>query len=897
MIQIEFQINYRTHGDEMIYLTGSIPELGNDDKQQALPMQFNGNGNWVATLEFDHSDIWFQYNYIVKNNDTIIDNEWGTPRSFISNDTNEYYRLCDHWQTIPPNNPFFSSAFTEHLFARSGVKKSSPESNAYRRSLTFKVSAPTVRPEQTLAVLGNHPALGNWQPKKAISLNSEHLPEWSITVDITDCPSSYLEFKFVLIDSKTEQLIAWEPGGNRTFDTGIVYLREAIIISGLQFQDPLPQWKGAGVAIPVFSLRTKESFGIGEFNDLKKLADWADLTGQKIIQILPVNDTTMNHSWHDSYPYNANSIFALHPIYLNPEKIGTLKSKRRVTYFEKKKVELNDLSEINYEAVSQVKWEYFREIFKQEGEKTLTSVEFKVFFESNKEWLIPYGAFCYLRDKNGTPDFKLWHNYANFNPRNITNLSCCRSVAYPAIALHYYLQFHLHLQLHEAVEYTHKQGIILKGDIPIGISPTSVEAWTEPNLFNMNGQAGAPPDAFSTNGQNWGFPTYNWKAMESDEYRWWTRRFRKMADYFDAYRIDHILGFFRIWEVPSNAVHGLLGHFSPALPLSIKEIAESGFRFNEKQTTPYIREYMLKEIFGEYANEVKALHLNNKNIDEYTLKPEVDTQKKVQAKFAGKNDNKSICIRDGLYALISDVLFLYDPLDSDKFHPRISAQYTFAYKSLNEHDKWCFNHLYDEFFYHRHNDFWKNQAMKKLPSLISATSMLVCAEDLGMIPSCVKQVIEDLQILSLEIQRMPKDNNMEFACTDRYPYLSVATTSTHDMSTLRDWWEEERDRTQRYYNQILGKYGSAPESGEPDICESIIENHLWSPAMLVILPLQDWLSIDTKLRRDKPKDERINIPSNPRHYWQYRMHMNLEDLIKSNNLNKHIKEMIAKTGR
>ncbi len=718
-----------------------------------------------------------------------------------------------------------------------------------------------------------------------------------MTIDLTNCNTTYLEYKFVLINSKTGQLINWEPGANRTFDTGIIYLRESIILSGLQFRDPLPGWKGAGVAIPVFSLRTKESFGIGEFNDLKKLADWTAITGQKIIQILPINDTTMNHNWHDSYPYNTNSIFALHPIYLNPFKIGILKNKRRVAYFEKKKAELNDLNAINYEAVSQVKWEYFHEIFRQEGEKTLATSEFKVFFESNKEWLIPYGAYCYLRDKNETPDFRLWHNYTNFNPRNITNLSCCRSVAYPAIALHYFLQFHLHLQLQEAVEYIHKQGVVLKGDIPIGISPTSVEAWTEPHYFNMDGQAGAPPDDFSVNGQNWGFPTYNWDNMGNDGYRWWICRFRKMADYFDAYRIDHILGFFRIWEVPVNAVHGLLGHFSPALPLSTTEIERWGLQFNTKLVTPYIREYMLEEIFGEYSAEVMTLFLIHKTDDEFILKPEVDTQKKAQTKFAGKNDKKSNCIRDGLYTLISEVLFLADPKDNDKFHPRISAQFSFIYRSLNEHDKWCFNRLYDDFFYHRHNDFWRILAMKKLPSLISATSMLVCAEDLGMIPACVKKVIEDLQILSLEIQRMPKDNNMEFASTDLYPYLSVATTSTHDMSTLRGWWKEERDRTQRYYNNILGMHGDAPQSGESEICKNIIENHLYSPAMLVILPIQDWLSIDATLRRNNPGDERINIPSNPRHYWQYRLHLNLEDLIDSTDFNNRIKDMICKTGR
>ncbi len=897
MIQIEFQVNYRTKGDEKVYLTGSIPELGNGDKQHAVLMHYSGNGNWSYDIETRKADLSFTYGYIIKAGQKIIREEWGKQRHFLVNETNEYYRLCDHWQAIPPNNPFFSSAFTQHLFARGKNNNASGEPKIYRKSLTLKVYAPTVQPQYKLAILGNDPVLGNWKPDKAIMLNDASFPEWEICIDMANCKTNYLEYKFVLIDSETQQLVAWESGANRHFNTEIIYLREAIIVSGLLFENPLAGWKGAGVAIPVFSLRTNDSFGIGEFDDLRKLADWATLTGQKIIQILPINDTTMLHTWEDSYPYNANSIFALHPIYLNPEKIGILKNKKKMAYFSQKRSNLNQLKEIDYEAVSKTKWEYFREIFKQEGDKTLKSEDFLNFFNDNKEWLIPYGAFCYLRDKNGTPDFTQWHNYAYFNPRNITNLTCCQSVAYPAIALHYFLQYHLHLQLTEAVQYVHDKGLVLKGDIPIGISRNSVEAWKESHYFNMNGQTGAPPDDFAVNGQNWGFPTYNWEAMEKDNFQWWRRRFGKMADYFDAYRIDHVLGFFRIWEVPAEAVHGLLGHFSPALPLSADEIKHYGLHFHEWMTRPYIHDHVIRGIFGEYTNEVMSLYLDHKSHDKWALKPEFATQKKVENRFKGIKDENSLFIRDGLYALISEILFVYDPKEPDKVHPRISAQFTYAYQALNDHEKWCFNRLYDDFYYHRHNEFWHNQAMQKLPALISSTAMLVCAEDLGMIPSCVPQVLEELQILSLEIQRMPKDHRFEFGNTNQYPYRSVATTSTHDMTTIRGWWEEDYAKTQQYYNAILGKHGQAPHHADPYICENIIENHLWSPAMLVILPFQDWLSIDEKLRRADANEERINIPANPRHYWRYRMHLTLEELINSHHLNQHILRLILQSGR
>lgn len=134
--------------------------------------------------------------------------------------------------------------------------------------------------------------------------------------------------------------------------------------------------------------------------------------------------------------------------------------------------------------------------------------------------------------------------------------------------------------------------------------------------------------------------------------------------------------------------------------------------------------------------------------------------------------------------------------------------------------------------------------MKKLPQLTQSTRMLVCGEDLGMIPDCVAWVMNDLRILSLEIQRMPKDPKQEFGHTDWYPYRSVCTISTHDMSTLRGWWEEDFQQTQRYYNTMLGHYGAAPATATPELCEEVVRNHLHSNSILCILSLQDWMSMD-----------------------------------------------------
>ncbi|MFZ4455619.1 MAG: 4-alpha-glucanotransferase [Bacteroidales bacterium] len=894
MTHIEFNINYQTKWGEEIYLIGSIPELGNNDVKQAVSMKHSGNGNWNASIQLEKLPTDFAYSYFVKENESLISHEWGKPRVFTSTEQ-ESFMLYDQWQSLPPNNPFFSSAFTDCIFNRD-LNKTIAVKN-YKQSFTIKVYAPTVPPHLTLGVIGNCPELGNWSQDKALKLTSANFPEWQISINGNKLPP-VVEYKFVLIETESNKIIGWEWSENRTLRVGKLKKNESVIVSGLHFNNPLQNWKGAGVAIPVFSLKSNESFGIGDFADIKKLVDWTVATGQRIIQILPINDTTMNHTWQDSYPYNSNSIFALHPVYLNPFKIGQLKDNKVMNEFIIESKILNALTEIDYEAVTKLKWSYFREIFKQDGLKTAKNTDFKAFVEANKDWLLPYAAFCYLRDKHNTPDYRLWPTHSTYRYEIVEELLNPKSESFGEVSIHIFLQYHLDKQLRESIAYAHSKQVILKGDIPIGISPTSVEAWTEPHYFNMNGQAGAPPDDFSVNGQNWGFPTYNWSEMEKDDYEWWKRRFRKMADYFDAYRIDHVLGFFRIWEVPTDAVHGLLGHFTPALPMPISEIESYGFNFNEyRHTRPYIYDHTLHQIFGGYFTEVVGQYLLSKGNFEYELKKEYDTQQKIKICFEGKTDSKSELIKEGLYSLVSDVLFVSDPIELGKYHPRISAQHSFSFQALSDYEKESFNRLYNDFYYNRHNDFWYQQSMKKLPRLISSTSMLVCAEDLGMIPKCVPAVMDQLQILSLEIQRMPKDERVEFGQTDYYPYLSVSTSSTHDMSTLRGWWEENRDKTQRYYNQMLGRQGSAPLFCEPDICENIVRNHLWSPSMLVILPFQDWLAMDGTIRRAQPNDERINIPSNSRHYWRYRMHISLEELLLQYDFNEKMKNIIIQSRR
>ena len=887
---VSFNIEYRTSWGEEVRIAGLLPE--------SIPMHTTDGIYWTADVELEvpKEGMTINYSYQIEQNQIIIRKEWDSfpRRLFLSGNSKKKYQIKDCWKNIPEQLYYYSSAFTEALLAHPDRAEIPP---CHRKGLVIKAYAPRINKDYCLAICGNQKALGNWDPDKAIPMSDANFPEWQIELDASKLKFP-LEYKFILYHKEEKKADCWENNPNRYLADPELKTNETLVISDRYAYFDIPVWKGAGIAIPVFSLKSENSFGVGDFGDLKRMIDWAVSTQQKVIQILPINDTTMTHAWTDSYPYNSISIYAFHPMYADIKQMGTLKDKSAAAKFNKKQKELNGLPAMDYEAVNQTKWEYFRLIFKQEGEKVLASGEFGEFFNANKEWLQPYAVFSYLRDAFQTPNFREWPRHSVYNAQDIEKMCRPESVDYPHIALYYYIQFHLHLQLVAATKYAREHGVVLKGDIPIGISRNSVEAWTEPYYFNLNGQAGAPPDDFSVNGQNWGFPTYNWDVMEKDGYRWWMKRFQKMSEYFDAYRIDHILGFFRIWEIPMHAVHGLLGQFIPSIPMSREEIESYGLPFRKEYLIPYIHESFLGQVFGPHTDYVKQTFLLPAEAPGiYHMKPEFATQREVESFFAGKNDENSLWIRDGLYTLISDVLFVPDTKEKDKYHPRIGIQRDFIFRSLNEQEQNAFNRLYDQYYYHRHNEFWRQQAMKKLPQLTQSTRMLVCGEDLGMIPDCVSSVMNDLRILSLEIQRMPKNPMYEFGYLNEYPYRSVCTISTHDMSTLRGWWEEDYLQTQRYYNTMLGHYGTAPTVATPDLCEEVVRNHLKSNSILCILSLQDWLSIDGKWRNPNVQEERINVPSNPRNYWRYRMHLTLEQLMKAEELNDKIRELIKYTGR
>lgn len=874
-------------------------------EERKLLMQRDKGNHWYLEMEFSGARPFsLKYHYSWQLDERIQIPEENRRRIFKWRPGMPgIFYLMDSWnnpsevQNTLLKSPFSKAFLHEKLHEKLKSQKPSPAAFTHK----FSVLVPLLEQGKSLCLLGNHSSLKHWDTRHPVLMKQEG-NKWFAEVNIVHDENVPVEYKYGIYDNETRSFLTYEEGENRKFLLKKEKEPSCTLITDNFCRFLTHSWRGGGVSIPVFSLRSRESVGIGEFTDIKLLADWAEKTGLKILQLLPINDTTATKTWRDSYPYAAISAFALNPVYINLKKSGVFPAKHP---FEKKynkaKERLNLLAEIDYESVLDFKWRYLKALYKIRKEEFLENKKFKNFFKQNKSWLQPYAVFCYLRDKFSTADYSRFGEFSVFDEERINHFSSEKQSWFDQIAIHYFIQFHLHLQLEDAVKYAHKKGIALKGDIPIGIYRYSVDAWMNPGQYSLDMQAGAPPDSFAVKGQNWKFPTYNWEVMASDGFSWWKNRLNHLSLYFDAIRFDHILGFFRIWQIPSDQVEGIMGYFAPSKPFSLSELEERGIAFDESRfCDPVITFQMLGEYFNHDASEVKKIFLQETDEENYKLKSEFSTQRQIEIFFKEKDKvGKALpgYWKQGLFDFISNVLFFRADKEKALFHPRFGMMETVSFLKLPGEQKLKLRRLHDDYFYQRHEKLWKEEALRKLPSLKENTDMLVCGEDLGMMPQSVPETMQFLGLLSLEVQRMPKQWGREFMDIAGVPYLSVITTGTHDMSTLRSWWEEDKARTQRFYNDVMHHYGTAPYFCEPWVVKEILLQHFRSNAMLAIIPMQDFLGISGAIRRENPHDERINIPANPEHYWRYRMHLSLEQILANDELNDAIREITYSSGR
>ncbi|MDO9559710.1 MAG: 4-alpha-glucanotransferase [Syntrophales bacterium] len=911
-MKIIFSLPFQTTYSQNVLIVGSTPELGQWEADRGLRMRYHAGGVWQADIKFSEEEREpFAYRYAIEDrNAGIIRFEGGGNRRFAPRDYrgSATVEQRDFWH--PPVDPeaiFATAPFRRVIFRRPQIDQIGvfPDREATGISVRLYVPAPRVAPGQSVYCAGNIPALGLWNPEKALPLHDSGYPDWHVDFHVRRVEIPF-QYKYFITDSE-KKTIFWESGDNRRLSDHNSFIDEEnrmIVVSDYAFKSSTAHWKGAGLAIPVFSLRTAKGLGVGEFPDLKLLADWAKQMGLQMIQLLPVNDTSVCMNWSDAYPYSTLSVFALHPLYLNLQAIEGL-SASLIREIDAAAEQLNRKSVVDYEAVMSAKMGFLKRIFARQARSFLASVAFQAFLMEHTDWLKPYAAFCHLRDLHGTSDYRNWGKFSRMTPAAIDQLTDPGAPHARKLAFYYFLQYHLHHQLLAASQYARDCGVVLKGDIPIGVDKMSVETWLHPEWFRMDKSAGAPPDDFAIEGQNWGFPTYDWEAMAADGYTWWKRRLLHLSRYFVAIRLDHVIGFFRIWEIPGDAVTALRGRFNPAIPLSRNELEDAGIKNVDVLCEVPITVDFLENVFGARTEEVIREYLEPSTTGRYRLRPEFDAQNKVAARFSShmhdtedRMDEHHALLR-GLFRLHDDVILIPDkPGDRDYFHPRIALDLTWAFQTLDGQTQAVLRRFYEDYYFERQEYFWARDAGEKLSALKSATDMLICGEDLGMVPRCVAGVMENLGLLGLCIQRMPADPRIVLAVPDSYPYLSVASPSSHDMPTIRGWWEEaDRAVVQICYSEILGHSGVAPKACEPWICREMVVLHLNSSSMWAVFPVQDILGMSADLRRPDPREERINEPADANHRWNFRLHLTLETLLQQQSFNAEVREMVSVSSR
>lgn len=882
-MKLLFNLSFHTKMGENLQLV--ILETGKTQKK--YPMTYSDNGIWITELDFYDKNI--HYKYQVTNNEGMVLNEELKGHNLNFPHNIKEYKIFDTW-----NKKNYPENYLNNKILQNKLSGFKPEKESLLKKHThlFRIEAPLYRQNWRMVILGNVNALGNWEYLKTHPMKQTSFGIWEAAVTIPE--NNFIQYKYGIMDETSGNIINIETGENRyafpNTDNNILHIKSDHFY-GFKSHE---MYHAAGVAVPIFALRSEKGFGVGEFSDLKELANWAKETNLGMIQILPINDTTANYTWTDSYPYAAISVYALHPQYLSIENLEFSLEHKLQKEFEIKKQELNNLKLIDYEKVISQKWKFINSIFKNNKEKILKDRNFKKFIKANQSWLHPYAAFCVLRDKYKTPNFNNWKTHKNYIAGKIAPIFKDKHRDFEKAMIHCWVQYQLHLQLKDAVDYLHQLGISLKGDLPIGIYRYSVEAWKEPELFGMGFQAGAPPDQFTESGQNWEFPTYNWEAMKKDGYIWWKNRFKALEQYFDAMRIDHILGFFRIWRMPISATQGILGYFHPAVPVTLEEFEARNIQFNkERFCNPFINDQILHDYFGNDKERIQNKYLISNEDGTYQLKDEFNTQRKLKDYFAKNEDAHS----EQLISLCANVLFLEEKREGETiYHPRFNLQNTTSYQYLSEWERKALYDLSLDYFYKRQDEIWTKSAMEKLPIILNSTKMLICGEDLGLVPDCVPEVMDALAITALKIQRMPSEN-IPFYNPRNASYLNVVTTSSHDTSTLRQWWNEDRNLTQKYFNQQLQQWGTAPGDLEPELAEMIMKQHLYNNAMLAIFPIQEFFAINPELRNNQIEHERINNPAIFPYYWRYRMHLNLNELNKAKQFNQKIAGWVVDSNR
>ena len=652
-----------------------------------------------------------------------------------------------------------------------------------------------------------------------------------------------------------------------------------------------------GAVVPVGALRSGNGMGVGEFCDLADFALLCKKMNLGLIQILPVNDTGF-----ESSPYSSLTAFGLHPLYLRIEELDEFKAadasiKNRI----KEAKERFDKSErfSHYEVLKE-KLEICRAVFeakKTEIAKSAKTGGLSSWIEQNS-WVKEYAVYRRLKEVNELSSWKFWKEHKDVTAGDIEKLWADKDLFEEHI-FWVWLQQALDAQFSKAAKAISEAGIILEGDLPILMNEDSCDVWAHPDIFIQELSAGAPPDMYSPDGQNWGFPIYNWEAQEKDDFSWWRKRLQIAGRYYQAYRIDHVLGFFRIWASSRHDFSSALGRYVPYTPVTAKDFDDLKFDSGRIRwiSQPHIQTGELwdelRSDWGGVFNDGEVAAAAEKIFSRALERVNNEELWLFKNKISGEKDIDQI----GLHPAIQKYLVkkwhdrIFIEYEKGKFFPSWFYRETRAYKSLSEDEKKALEDLLEK-HQEKSEKIWEAQGKKLLSVLVESSSMLPCAEDLGAVPDCVPKVLAKLKILGLRVVRWHRSWDKEhqpYVPLEEYPELSVCTPAVHDSSTVREWWEREANQ-----EQFAGFIGvpSLPKIYNPGTAKIILSKIAAAHSRFRVFQIQDLLHLSNKWYSKDPSSERINVPGTYNEFnWTYRLPASIEEIMKDEDLIHSVAEL------
>lgn len=849
----------------------------------------------------------FSYYYQVENGDGSVERqEWcGAERAYVF-DASVHYVFSDLWQESPSSRILFTSAFRVW---RQHWREDKQECNEgvcqtrlpmFRRTILFRVFAPQLKDNEELAICGNHPVLGDWNPSCAVRMRRMGEQEWAMTVRV-DNVALPLEYKYVVIDRQSHRMKQWEEGDNRSTGSCLLTDGEALVLFGSLVRLPERRWLSAGVSVPLSVLRSEQSCGIGDFGDLRRLVDWAISVGMRIIHLPPLHDTVLKGDCRDNNPYHSVSSCALHPQYLDLVALGEIADKVAMKRFREKRKELEALDGIDDEGVWRVKSEYAWRRFEEEGETVLASQAFKEFHQKNAFWLIPYAVFCALHKElaaSGAVERAEWSTYCE---KILEGTACLTPSLEREIHKIEYVQYHLHRQLKSVSDYARSHGVVLMTDVPAGVCSNCVDRWLYSDLFDDAVSLGQKPSDATPEGSVSMLIPFRKPVTEQQQaafIAWWHGRMERTAEFFDAIHLPQAISYVSAWVVPRHQVSATMGQFCPSLPLTVEELAMFGLKWpRDMYARPWIDDAIVAQLFGLCAEKVKSQYLLPASNGFYRLRDEVASPACLQHVFEERTDESSLYVKEGLRRLAANVLFVEDVHRSGEFHPRFDGLHTSAFRMLNEEEKQAYRRVYRHYFGNRHEALWHCCANRFFAEVAGRTRMLVVANGDGAHLCGWDEVLAAHGVFPFSVSASSKSGDAEFGQLERNPCRSMVAASALGTASLQQWWEECLPRAQRYAMSVLQKEMFAPCHLSPTLAEEIVARHLHSPSMFCVLNMQDWLAISGTSYAVGGRTEGMGRTFGEDNRWRNRMPFTLSQLQGDDAFNEKIRQMIKGCGR